>query len=985
MKRAIIFHIFALVVICVSYAQEQFTEQTSISLTGVWSNGYGAKASAWGDYDNDGDLDIIITGSQSSGSYVSIIYRNDGNNTFTEQISISLTGVVESAVDWGDYDNDGDLDLLLAGAVGPGSGVSKIYRNGGDGTFTEQGIALTGVGDNTPCWADYDNDGNLDILIVGGDGSGHVAKIYRNNADNTFTEQTSILLTGLASGAVCWGDYDNDGDLDLLHTGWDGSMNVSKIYKNNADNTFSEQTSILLTAVQYSSAAWGDYDNDGFLDILLTGYTGSNNVSEIYRNNGDNTFTEQTSISLHAVSQGSSAWGDYNNDGFLDIILTGSDGTNPITKIYRNNADNTFTEISTSLTPVHSSSAAWGDYDNDGDLDILLTGWDGAGPVSKIFRNNNVTPNTLPSAPANLAAAINAGDVTFSWNKSTDNETPQNGLKYNLVIGTSPNAVNKMSPMSDRTTGFRRVINLGNTNHTNSWTIKGLPTGRYFWSVQAVDNSFAGSRFANEQCFNNPFDKLYLTSSPTVFDSLVYPNDAWPLPAGVPFTDYPGDGGVDWGFLASTDYYIVPEPGSFFGASTITVEWDNTQYGYAGVTPGNIYGSGYFNTLLTTTGTITRLTIDGGLYNVNQTTAGGGYIAKISLNLLKTGYAPVNFYSYNFRYYDGLGGQGGVYFTDKNAKVKNYLGDVVSTTPASQATGDGKVNVDDLNFWSASYWSGVPGFTPLYTNYKAKYDIGPTSTNTVYGMPVTDKKIQFEDLVIFAMSYGLSGNGLYPKAAPVPTEPVEISVGKPLAVGSETLVPLFISGAVQDLRAASLSFSGSFGKLISAEKGDLLNSYTTPVMLMSRADGNNVFVDLSIIGADVKGLGEQGQLIVLRFEGKANVNITSAELRNTANVPMLSKLINNSKGIPTEFGISQNYPNPFNPSTMISYQVPVAAMVQIAVFNSIGEKVGTLVNEVKEPGYYEVTWNAETMPSGVYFFRINAGEFTAVKKMMLTK
>ena len=142
---------------------------------------------------------------------------------------------------------------------------------------------------------------------------------------------------------------------------------------------------------------------------------------------------------------------------------------------------------------------------------------------------------------------------------------------------------------------------------------------------------------------------------------------------------------------------------------------------------------------------------------------------------------------------------------------------------------------------------------------------------------------------------------------------------------------------------------------------------------------------LSLAGADVKGLSEEGQLVMLRFEGKANVNVTSADLRNVANSAMLVKLNGNSRGIPTEFGLSQNYPNPFNPSTVISYQVPVQAAVEISVFNSIGEKVATLVNEVKEPGYYEVTWNAQSMTSGVYFFRINAGEFTAVKKMLLMK
>lgn len=480
--------------------------------------------------------------------------------------------------------------------------------------------------------------------------------------------------------------------------------------------------------------------------------------------------------------------------------------------------------------------------------------------------------------------------------------------------------------------------------------------------------------------------KLYLSNSATVIDSIIYPNDSWPKPWEPnpdPGSGYPGDLGIDWGFLSSTDYYIVPEVGSFFGASTITVEWDNTQYSFGSVTNGNIYSSGYFNTLMVTTGTTTRLTIDAGLFNVNQTTVSGGYIAKVSLNLLKTGYAPVNFYANNFRYYDGLGGQYPVYFTDKNAKVKNYLGDVA--TPTLQSTGDGKVDINDLNLWALSYWSGVTGYAPGLTYYKAKYDIGPTSTTTVYGMPVTDYKIQFEDLVIFSMSYGLSQNNMYPKIAPVPETPVIVSVGQATTSAGKTVVPIFISGAVQDLRAASLIFSGSFGKFISAEKGELLNSYTTPVMVMSRADGNTVYVDLSLVGADVQGLNQEGQLVLLTFEGNANVRLSSADLRNTANSTMLVKLGDNTRGIPTEFGLSQNYPNPFNPATVISYQVPVQAAVKIDVFNAVGEKVETLVNEVKEPGYYEVTWNAASMTSGVYFFRINAGDFSAVKKMMLMK
>ncbi len=98
-----------------------------------------------------------------------------------------------------------------------------------------------------------------------------------------------------------------------------------------------------------------------------------------------------------------------------------------------------------------------------------------------------------------------------------------------------------------------------------------------------------------------------------------------------------------------------------------------------------------------------------------------------------------------------------------------------------------------------------------------------------------------------------------------------------------------------------------------------------------------------------------------------------------------SKQVEVDLGIPMTFSLGQNYPNPFNPATMINYQVPVQATVKIDVFNVVGEMVTTLVNEVKEPGYYEVTWNAASITSGVYFFRINAGGFSSVKKMMLMK
>ena len=175
---------------------QQFTEQTisPLPLTDV----YGASVD-WGDYDNDGDLDIVITG-YSISEHISKIYRNDGPNIFTEQ-PISLTGAGYGSVKWGDYDNDGYLDLILSVAFSGGSPRTIIYRNNGDNTFTEKtgtGFILAGVSSSSVAWGDYDNDGDLDIIINWYDiRYDHISKIYKNNGNNTFTEQTSISLTGV--------------------------------------------------------------------------------------------------------------------------------------------------------------------------------------------------------------------------------------------------------------------------------------------------------------------------------------------------------------------------------------------------------------------------------------------------------------------------------------------------------------------------------------------------------------------------------------------------------------------------------------------------------------------------------------------------------------------------------------------------------------------------------------------------------------------
>jgi len=465
------------------------------SLTGV---AYGSVA--WGDYDNDNDLDILLTGSLG-GVYVTKVYRNDLNRSggFVEISTPSLVGVLEGSAAWGDYDNDGDLDILLTGF-----GISKVYQNIGNESFVDISASLTGVSRSSAAWGDYDNDGDLDILLAGISSSGSVSKVYRNDAEKF--EDISAALTGVYYSSVAWGDYDNDGDLDILLTGVSSSGAISQIYRNDAGSFV--DISAGLVAVNGGSVAWGDYDNDGDLDILLTGYATSGRVSKIYRN--DNGSFVDFSASLIGVSDGTAVWGDYDNDGYLDILLTGDTGSSRVTKIYRNDGQN-LAEVPTLLSGVMNSAVAWGDYDKDGDLDILLSGGmsPGGARIAKLYRNNINKKNTVPNAPTNLTSSVNGNTVTIIWDKATDGQTAQNALTYNLRIGSVSGGVQKVTPMAD-TSGYRRVPMLGNTNHRNSWTIKNFAAGTYFWSVQTIDNAFAGSRFAAEKTFtvgpvtNNP-------------------------------------------------------------------------------------------------------------------------------------------------------------------------------------------------------------------------------------------------------------------------------------------------------------------------------------------------------------------------------------------------------------------------------------------------------------------------------------------------
>jgi len=529
LKLQIIVGLF-LIISNFSFSQ-QFTEQIDIKIPGVYQGSVN-----WGDYNNDGLLDFMMTGEHLSNGneyYYSAIYNNLGNNVF-ESDTNKIKKVTESSLEWGDYNNDNFLDILLSGYYIINNYVflnSDIYKNNKNETFTYMlSPTLTPIGMGNMTWGDYSQDGYADILQTGFGGGTFISKIYNNNKKNFFDYQNNINIEKVTSSDVVWGDYNNDGNLDFIIAGMNGTTRITKIYKNNGNNTFTEQTDIQITGVDNVSIDFGDYNNDGYLDILLTGYhwnDTSYEITKIYKNNGDGTFTEVNNLKLIGVHLGCVCFGDYDNDGMLDILLTGSDkNVIPQTKIYKNNGDDTFTEqIDINLKTVSNSSIDFGDYDNDEDLDILLNGLDENGiTVSKIYKNNCTTPNIRPNIINNLQTKAIGTDVVFSWDAATDNNQPSAGLNYNIYVYETPTLQNALSgqtgnvetyvaspqafPQTDALNGKRLLAEPGSIqgvreNGRVSYTLKGVfeQCKSYTWSVQAIDASFAGGEFAPEVSF----------------------------------------------------------------------------------------------------------------------------------------------------------------------------------------------------------------------------------------------------------------------------------------------------------------------------------------------------------------------------------------------------------------------------------------------------------------------------------------------------
>ncbi|MDD4969086.1 MAG: FG-GAP-like repeat-containing protein [Paludibacter sp.] len=468
---------------------------------------------AWGDFNNDGYLDLL----QVSNNAFSL-YMNNGNETFTDVASSKFplplpAGVGQAMTLFMDYNNDGNLDLIISGSVG-GATVTTLYKNSGAPNYTftvDTSNSLLGMrtgndGDSHKFLSavDYNNDGWVDLFMEGWCDAlnTRVVTLYKN-VGGTFVRQTTPVggtadFEGMNGGSLHTGDINHDGFVDVITAGYSVSGNyTTSLYLNQGNGTF-VKSAASFTGIEQGEVVLFDSNNDGWLDVFVAGVGYSGGwvwPGTLYLNNLDGTFTAMaTGTNLPSGTQGYTAFssGDVNNDGKTDLMVMLPNGEN--TAMYYNNGDNTFLKDVLPI-PVRARAGSMdlADFNNDNKLDYFLFGYNDNLAWIGVFAKNTIdVANLAPSVPTNIQATNVNGKYTITWNNSTDDITPQNALRYNIYVQDQAGNVYAYSP-ANITTG--RLKTGSQTLLYKNEIVLDLAPGQYTVGVQAVDQSNTASAF----------------------------------------------------------------------------------------------------------------------------------------------------------------------------------------------------------------------------------------------------------------------------------------------------------------------------------------------------------------------------------------------------------------------------------------------------------------------------------------------------------
>jgi hypothetical protein len=387
------------------------------------------------DVNGDGWDDIFITNGPFSGQS-NMLYLNNQDDTFTTVVSDAIVndGDRSDGASFADADNDGDLDAFVVtfGASGQGK-KNYFYRNNGDGTFNYEPTVAMGLPltySEMANWIDVNNDQNLDLYFTNSY-QNLTNHYFENLGDGSFQPVSNLSITNenLASRSIDWIDYDGDGDNDLFITNEENEKN--SLFRNDGPNNFTQITNLAIVQDLRNSvgSSWGDIDNDGDFDLFVANYATNGQANQLFIND-NGIFTENMGSIIASENTNSfgSSFGDVDNDGDLDLLVCnaylGSQNTN---YLYINDGAGNFSLDMTSDIAIHQGwtfGAAFGDYNNDGWLDVILANNLNDNQTNSLFKNTGSGNNWIKlkligtesnhsaiGAKIRLRSTINASEI----------------------------------------------------------------------------------------------------------------------------------------------------------------------------------------------------------------------------------------------------------------------------------------------------------------------------------------------------------------------------------------------------------------------------------------------------------------------------------------------------------------------------------------------------------------------------------------------
>lgn len=450
-------------------------------------------AGYWADYDGDGRTDVLfVPDILSSGGSIKLFRQSkrpgDDAVSFVP-VAFAADLLSNGAAVWRDFDNDGKLDVAILG-----SGNLRVYLQRGDQFAVALSLpAPRPMGTGSLAAGDIDNDGLEDLVVTGADPTTAFPStiLLRNLGGGNFAAPESLIPI---AGAAAFVDLDGDGDLDLVNAGIPRGGPNSTVYRNE-NGQLVPVGPLPVDLGSGTHLVWTDIDGDGLPDFAA----GLRSSIVVARNTGGGNFTVVKSIDVPANrSTYSIAWGDSNNDGIPELL------TADPARIFQllPNRQPAFLDTQINTNATHG---AWVDIDGDGTLDAALTGnFLGEAEANRYGTGRQfASPNLPPTAPGNPRAVADADSVRLTWDLATDDSTPVPSLTYNVRVGTQPGGVDIVAPESDPVTGRRRIFEPGAAG-TGTWRVRKLKPGVYHWAVQAIDLGFEGGPWSVEQTFTIP-------------------------------------------------------------------------------------------------------------------------------------------------------------------------------------------------------------------------------------------------------------------------------------------------------------------------------------------------------------------------------------------------------------------------------------------------------------------------------------------------